>query len=521
MQVPSHTRKKARWRKFLFAGFSLSLLLLVYTFALHWIMSRSIPRWASAATYKKILSRFSKGADPQEAPPHKNGLPDAAIAPAPSHQASPGGPAHISNVHYWITDEYRRVVFDLNAAVRFEKRRSDKEGLQFDLLAAQLGPHLDGKALSVDDSLLKEIRLTQQTPDSVRVALGLGPKAEYTILSLQNPYRIVVDVSRPGEKPARPAERPLDRLAGLQALTSNTGGAKGQPRALDKPAPAENTAKAENIAKTVAKEARPLSITGRALPEVAPGPPGPPGPPGLIRTLRLKIRKIVIDPGHGGWDAGAVGKAGLKEKEVALDVARRLGKMLDERLGASVFFTRADDRFIPLEERTAMANAYGADLFISIHANASKNTGARGIETFFLSLTPTDDVREVVARENATAQKSIHELEDLVKKITLNEKITESREFASTVQQNLFKGLSTYLPKTQNRGVKRAPFIVLIGAKMPSILAEISFLSNPADEKFLRQESSREKIAEALYRGVEAYIRTLGGGNLALTEKGQ
>jgi len=235
----------------------------------------------------------------------------------------------------------------------------------------------------------------------------------------------------------------------------------------------------------------------------------------LIRTLGLKIGKIVIDPGHGGHDTGTIGPEGLEEKDLVLEVGRRLGKLLETRLGAEVVYTRKDDTFIPLETRTAIANQQRADLFISIHANSSHDSAARGVETYYLNFTSSPDALEVAARENAVSEKSIYELQDLVKKIALKEKIEESREFAADVQQSLHSGLSAKNPGIRNRGVKKAPFIVLIGANMPSILAEISFVSNPGDEHRLQTSEYRQRIAESLYRGIAKYVDGLSGVKMA------
>lgn len=235
----------------------------------------------------------------------------------------------------------------------------------------------------------------------------------------------------------------------------------------------------------------------------------------LIRALGLKIGKIVIDAGHGGHDTGTIGPNGLREKDLVLDVAKRLGKLLESRLGEEVIYTRNDDTFIPLETRTAIANQAEADLFVSIHANSSNDPDARGVETYYLNFTSASDALEVAARENAVSDKSIHELQDLVKKIALKEKIEESREFASDVQQALHTGLSSKSPGLRNRGVKKAPFIVLIGANMPSILAEISFVSNPGDERRLRTPEYRQRIAESLYRGISKYVSGLSGVKVA------
>jgi len=235
----------------------------------------------------------------------------------------------------------------------------------------------------------------------------------------------------------------------------------------------------------------------------------------LIRALGLKIGKIVIDPGHGGHDTGTIGPNGLEEKDLVLDVGRRLGRMLETRLGAEVVYTRKDDTFIPLETRTAIANQQRADLFISIHANSSQDPEARGVETYYLNFTSSPDALEVAARENAVSEKSIYELQDLVKKIALKEKIEESREFAGDVQESLHSGLAAKNPGIRNRGVKKAPFIVLIGANMPSILAEISFVSNPGDERRLETSEYRLRIAESLYRGIANYASGLSGVKLA------
>jgi N-acetylmuramoyl-L-alanine amidase len=235
----------------------------------------------------------------------------------------------------------------------------------------------------------------------------------------------------------------------------------------------------------------------------------------LIRALGLKIGKIVIDAGHGGHDTGTIGPNGLYEKDVVLDVAKRLGRLLETRLGAEVIYTRQDDTFIPLETRTAIANREQADLFISIHANSSRDADARGVETYYLNFTSSPEALEVAARENAVSEKSIHELQDLVKKIALKEKIEESREFAGDVQQSLYGGLALHNAGIRNRGIKKAPFIVLIGANMPSILAEISFVSNPTDERKLETSEHRQRIAESLYRGVSKYVSGLSGVKVA------
>jgi N-acetylmuramoyl-L-alanine amidase len=232
----------------------------------------------------------------------------------------------------------------------------------------------------------------------------------------------------------------------------------------------------------------------------------------LMRALGLKIGRIVIDPGHGGHDSGTLGVGGIEEKDVVLDVALRLGKLLHDRLGSEIVYTRADDTFIPLETRTAIANKAQADLFISVHANSSQDSTARGVEVYYLNFTSDPDAMRVAGRENAVSNQSVHELSDLVKKIALKDKIDESRELATDVDAGLYAGLAKGNDGLKNRGVKKAPFVVLIGANMPSILAEISFVTNPTDAEQLQQPQYRQRVAESLYNGVARYASGINGG---------
>lgn len=283
-------------------------------------------------------------------------------------------------------------------------------------------------------------------------------------------------------------------------------------KATDKPTTAPTAVAVAPRAKTSKKNAR---AGTSSLPAAHEAEPTSFGDRSLTRTLGLKIGRIVLDAGHGGYDTGTIGPDGLMEKEVVLDVTLRLGRLLESRLGADVIYTRDDDTFIPLETRTAIANQHQADLFISIHANSSSDPAARGVETYYLNFTSDPHALEVAARENAVSQKSVFELQDLVKKIALKDKIDESRELATDVQRALYSGLATRHSTLRNRGVKQAPFVVLIGANMPSILAEISFLSNPTDEAKLETPKYRQKIAEALYNGIAKYASGLSGIKVA------
>jgi N-acetylmuramoyl-L-alanine amidase len=223
----------------------------------------------------------------------------------------------------------------------------------------------------------------------------------------------------------------------------------------------------------------------------------------------LKVGRIVIDAGHGGHDDGTIGPHGVLEKDVVLDVALRLSKLIQDRMTAEVVLTRSDDTFIPLQERTNIANTRKADLFLSIHANSSPAREVAGTETFFLNFTSSPGALDVAARENAGSEKNVGDLKDLIQSITLNDKIEESHTLAETVQTAIQAQASRSNPTAHNRGVKRAPFVVLIGAGMPSILAEIGFLSNPKDESNLGKPEYRQKVAEALYKGLAQYALSL------------
>jgi N-acetylmuramoyl-L-alanine amidase/type II secretory pathway predicted ATPase ExeA len=230
----------------------------------------------------------------------------------------------------------------------------------------------------------------------------------------------------------------------------------------------------------------------------------------LARELGLKVNRIAIDPGHGGFDTGTKGPRGLLEKDLCLDVALRLGTLIKEQLpDAQVIYTRKDDSYVPLEERTAIANSSGADLFISVHANSSESREVRGAETFYMSLNAPRESLQLAARENLMAQSSLSDLPELIRKLARKEKIAESKELAADIQSALSQGLQRVSRYETNRGVKQAPFVVLTGANMPAVLSEISFVSNSSDETLLFQSAQRQRVAEGLYHGVSAYLDSL------------
>ena len=331
--------------------------------------------------------------------------------------------------------------------------------------------------------------------------------------------------SRPDEAPL-PADQPPGFPAAASSISAATGLAIGHvplPDLGPEPRQAVEQALRAAEAKTGALNPEP-----RILAKLTPPPPAvellePPKPASatsrgqrnLIRALGLKVGRVVIDAGHGGHDTGSIGPGGLREKDLVLDIASRLGELIQSGLGADVIHTRTEDQFILLKERTKLANISQADLFVSIHANSSRLKNIRGVETYYLSFTTSSSAMAVASRENAAAQRSIHELQGLLSKIALTEKIQESREFAAQIQKALYSGLSGETKGLRNRGVRKAPFMVLIGAEMPAVLAEVGFLSNASDEKLLKAGSYRQKVAEHIYKGVEKYANSLSKVTIA------
>jgi N-acetylmuramoyl-L-alanine amidase len=347
-------------------------------------------------------------------------------------------------------------------------------------------------------------------------AATAGATSEVANLS-QLPGRVEA-TSRPTSKPISAVVETGSRDAGT--VIRNNGDTIGASVAAATPTPTPMQSDAalgsslskprKGKARAGASSADSSSATADATPARAAVPTAD-GETSLVRALGLKIGRIVIDAGHGGHDSGTLGADGIQEKDVVLDVALRVGKLLHDRLGAEIIYTRSDDTFIPLETRTAIANKAQADLFLSIHANSSSDPTARGVETYYLNFTSDPTALDVAARENAVSDQSIHQLSDLVKKIALKDKIAESREFASDVEGSLYAGLQKGNAGLKDRGVKKAPFVVLIGANMPSILAEISFVTNPKDAEQLRDPEYRERVAESLYKGVAKYEGGLSG----------
>jgi N-acetylmuramoyl-L-alanine amidase len=454
----------------------------------------------------------------------------------------------IEKIKTSVTPNSTEIVLELEDSVQYVSGRiANPDRIYFDLQSARLSPAVARGNVHVSGDLLTKVRVAQNQFGVVRVVLDVNGVKDYAASLLQKPSRLVIELYGDSAGPLKTAK--------IQTAKS-TKTDKPAP-ATERPAPSETTISAEAIPSsaptpnlTSAKEAVSSDVSSAAVPAIAKPLPAPvktlrttstknptTGKPDLVqpaltpqptrdgqstltRALGLKIGRIVIDAGHGGHDTGTIGPTGLMEKDLCLDVALRLGKIIQQKLpGADIVFTRSDDTFIPLEERTHIANEAKADLFISIHANSSPDHGARGVETYYLNLKGSAEAMEVAARENSVSQENIHDLQDVVKRIAQTEKIDESRELAADIQDSLSKRIQKTAKPVKNRGVRKAPFVVLIGADMPSILTEISFLSNSSDEQLLKKPEHRQRIAEGVYQGVAAYLESLNSVELNATGK--
>jgi len=414
-----------------------------------------------------------------------------------------------------------RVTIDLEDSVQYVSGRiANPDRIFFDLHAARLAPEVARGNIHVDGGLLTAVRVAQNHNGVVRVVLDVNGVKDYTASLINNPPQLLIDLygNSTESAPVRTAQANKTQQVAensdesapansKSAIDNSMGGtaARSNPSAATRNSlPSATNVKSKSV-KAAATNTKPDLIRPASAPQ-----PTRDGQSTLTRALGLKIGRIVIDAGHGGHDTGTIGPTGLMEKDLCLDVALRLGKIIEQKLpGADVVYTRSDDTFVPLEERTNIANQAKADLFLSIHANSSRDHAARGIETYYLNLKGSAEAMEVAARENASSQEGVHELQDMVMKIAKTEKIDESKELAEDVQDSLAKRIQKTNKPVKNRGVRKAPFVVLIGADMPSILTEISFLSNPADEQLLKKPENRQRVAEGLYQGVASYLESM------------
>jgi N-acetylmuramoyl-L-alanine amidase len=472
----------------------------------------------------------------------------------PAIAAANSGIIRVTSIRSWSHPGATRVILQTTGPFEYRSSRAyDPDRLFFDILRSR--PWIAGRRNAihmVNDALLRRVRIAETAPGTTRIVFDLTGPVTYKVSRLDTPDRMLIEVrperrrTDPGgsaEKQisrAQPAEfdvapHPYHEMATHAPVARRGASFVYPPTALPIPkalvllpappleqfglsAPSPLTANdlfANHLPGPVAPRKYVRGMSTRVIPAarttVHELPPRPPenATRSLTRALGLKINRVVIDAGHGGHDDGTIGPRGVLEKDVVLDVALRLATLVQTRMGAEVILTRSDDTFIPLHERTAIANDHKADLFLSIHANSSPSAAVGGTETFYLNFTNNTSALDVAARENAGSDKSVGELRDLIQSITLNDKIRESESFARDIQTPLFAQAASANTTARDRGIKRAPFVVLIGASMPSVLAEIGFLSNARDERNLSRPEYRQKIAEALYRGVASYSSSL------------
>jgi len=368
--------------------------------------------------------------------------------------SNPDSRLEIYNLRYHTHPFFTRIVIDIGKLREYTySRLTHPDRIYVDIYQAKLNPILHGKTIPVKNDYLTQIRIAQKTASTVRAVVDLDfNKVEYYhLFHLFDPFRIVIDIYPKKEKQS-PSSKPSSP-----------------------PEPAES---------------------GYSM----------------IRQLGLGIRRVVIDPGHGGSDPGCIGKTGLKEKDVALQVSLRLKKLLSARKDLEVTLTRESDIFVPLENRSVIANQKKADIFVSIHANSIPNRRLSGVETFYLNFSYEPSVNEIAAIENATSTKNISEMMEIIKKIVRRSKTVESKELAKKIQTKLVKSLSLKYRNIKDQGVKGGPFWVLIGGEMPSVLVEISYLSNPQDELRLKNSLYLQQVAKGIYEGIVEYIHSLGKG---------
>ncbi|MDR3581633.1 MAG: N-acetylmuramoyl-L-alanine amidase [Oryzomonas sp.] len=376
--------------------------------------------------------------------------------------------AVLSEVKHWSNPDYTRISLELDRDVAWEahelgKGSPGKPGrIYIDINRAKLGKGV--KDITIGDGLLRRVRLGQFRQDVVRVVLDSENMKDYKIFSLSDPARLVIDVR---------------------------GGRRAEISRLEETI----TARQEQAPELKPKPEAPAIVEKKAGARKKP--------------LITKIRRIVVDPGHGGHDSGAVGPDGVKEKDVVLAIGLKLRDLLKEELGLDVVMTRSTDVFIPLEERTAIANKVNADLFVSVHANAALNHGASGIETYYLNLAKTEKAAQLAAKENGTTLEKVSVLQAILFDLMANYKLNDSAHLADEVQRSLHGRIRGSYADVRNLGVKQGPFYVLVGATMPSILVETAFVSNPQEEARLTNPTYQDQTAEGIMEGIRSYISSL------------
>lgn len=390
-------------------------------------------------------------------------------------------------VKYWSSPDYSRVIIKISEPVAYSARllpQNDQKPrrLYIDFENSYIKPRYR-TPIPIADGLLKRIRTGQHSKETVRVVLDIESISDYKIFSLPDPFRVVIDIRGDRRPIAIKAKKiPVKHPKILAQVEEQPPVLRQQKKTQPAPGEEQELIRQESI--EVAEEGF-----------------------SLAQQLGLGVRRIVIDPGHGGKDPGAIAH-GLKEKDVVLSLAHKLKKYLETTLGCEVLLTRDDDTYIPLEERTAIANGNNADLFLSLHINAHPQKNVKGLETYFLNLSSSKEAMRVAAFENATSQLHMSDLQDVLADIMKNSKVHESSRLANNVHATLVSGLEASGFPLKDLGVKQAPFYVLIGAEMPAILLEVAFISNPEEARLLQNGDFLDSVAIKASQGIESYINS-------------
>jgi N-acetylmuramoyl-L-alanine amidase len=397
---------------------------------------------------------------------------------------------HVLPVKYWSSKDYTRVVINVSGPVTFKEQLLEQVGDQprrlfIDFNNSYIEPQFR-TPVPIEDGLLKRIRTGQYNTDTVRVVLDIESISSFQIFSMADPFRVIVDVR--GQTKEEPVV--TEMRASTEPAQPTKSHEKTSPdivilRDKKKNYPNSNLVQNQTI-KNI-----PVRLSGKNI--------------SLAQQLGLRVKKIVLDPGHGGKDPGAMAY-NMAEKDIVLKVAQKLAPILSKKLGCKVILTRNSDVFLPLEERTAIANTNDADLFISLHTNASSSSKAYGLETYFLNLTTNTEAMRVAAFENATSTHQMSDLQNILANILKNSKINESSRLAQMVHHSIITGLQKNFSHVKNLGVKQAPFYVLIGAEMPAILVEMAFISNSEDAQHLQNDRFLDNVANNISSGIHSYM---------------
>jgi len=495
---------------------------------LNWLAAE-YPASQFVPSARSEMARLTAGAWPasppaspslRSSPPGPTPQPPALKTPAPD--AAPTPVAEIRSIRRAVLPEVVRVTIELDHEVPYQTETLDQPPrLFFDFSPSRPSAAVADGTFSYADDVVREVRIGVHPAQTTRVVIDLEGVKRYSVFQVYDPYRLVVDCERERPRPADRAapgpelSRPVLAAAPWVAVYQHLPGAvpsnppPGDPVTAPAPAVSPGTPAASRGAPAAPRTGPPTAVETPAPPATNRG-----GGYSLARQLGLGVSRIVIDPGHGGLDPGAKGQ-GITEAQVVLDVALRLEGLLRQNPGVDVVLTRRTDEYVSLEERTAIANRAQADLFLSIHANAHRSRTINGVETYYLNFARTANAAAVAARENAAAGMSMGNLPDIVKAIALNTKQDESKDFAALVQQAMVRRLSGMDRNLKNLGVKTAPFVVLIGAAMPSVLVEIAFITNGQQARLLRDAAYRQRIAEALFDSIKRYQNTLKTGRPA------